>query len=194
LSGLNCVSDQGYFKTVHDEFKKLNGEKQKVEWLKDHVCDVCNLFGSPMQSSRIFFSDGMLTDWGGSHAIRDGVVIDRDSGTARDGLKFDFEVSSRDTVFNVVIDLENPLEEELALVGAVLSEWETGFKLGGFKTRGLGQVVLSDKKIEYVDYSNHLQLKDFLMHRKMQEDNNLLDNALKSVLEQLPESEGGAAC
>jgi CRISPR-associated RAMP protein (TIGR02581 family) len=183
LSGIDCVGDQDYFKAVNEEFKKITGEKDKLAWLGRHTCDICQLFGSPLQASRIFFSDGKLPEWQGSYQVRDGVAIDRDSGTARYGLKYDFEVASKDTAFEICIEIENPEEKDLALVSAVVAEWEAGFRLGGFTSRGLGCTVLSGISIKQVDYTNTDQLKEYLLNRKMQPADNLLADALRKALE-----------
>lgn len=190
LSGVDCVSDQKYEKKVRDDFKKRISEKQKLEWLRGHTCDVCCLFGSRMQASRIFFSDGNLISWARAFAVRDGVCLDRDSETARYGFKYDFEVVPAGTIFQIVIDLENPEEDELALVRAGLAEWENGFRLGGFTSRGLGRVKLLIDKVEHVDYADSSQLRDYLLHRKMRPAHNLLDDCLQR---RLSETGGGHA-
>lgn len=182
LSEINCVGDQEYFKKVNEEFKAIKGEKNKLDWLSKHTCNICQLFGSPMQASRIFFSDGRLQKWQGGYQVRDGVVIDRDSGTARHGLKYDFEVAPRDTAFELFIEMENPTDMDLSLVGAVIAEWEAGFRLGGFTSRGLGNTVLTGTRVEQVDYRNKVQLQAYLLKRQMQTANSLLSDALQNTL------------
>lgn len=182
LSDVKCVSDQVYFISVKDTFKKITREKDKLTWLENNTCHVCQLFGSPLQSSRIYFSDGRLTEWEGGFQVRDGVAIDRDSGTARNGMKYDFEVTSKDTAFELIIDLENPNQNELALVSAAISEWQNGFKLGGFTSRGLGSVVLEHVEVKQVDYRNPEQLKAYLLKRTMEPAVHLLSEALQRCL------------
>jgi CRISPR-associated RAMP protein (TIGR02581 family) len=188
LSGVECVGDQQFFLKVNEQFKQQKSEQEKLTWLDEHTCDICRLFGSPLQSSRIFFSDGRLSRWSGGYQVRDGVVIDRDSGTARPKLKYDFEASPKGTDYEIFIEIENPLETELALTAAVIAEWQTGFRLGGFTSRGLGRVFLTDLSIEQVDYRDADQLKDYLLKRKMQPAGDLLEKALQRVLN----AEGGA--
>ncbi|MFH1114073.1 MAG: CRISPR-associated RAMP protein Csx7 [Pseudomonadota bacterium] len=190
LSGQKCVGDMDYFRSVKDQFQGIKGERHKIDWLRAHTCDVCRLFGSPLQASRIFFGDGRLGAWHGTYQVRDGVVIDRDSGTARHGLKYDYEVVSPDTGFEVVIEMDNPEATEYALVAAVIAEWSSGFRLGGFTSRGLGRVVMTGIKSEYVDYGNPDHLKDYLLGRRMQPADDLLDAALRKVLKQ----QGGGEC
>lgn len=182
LSGVNCVSDQDHRKIHLPEFHALNSEPEKINWLGNHTCDICRLFGSPLQTSRIFFSDAELLVGGEFFEIRDGVVLDRDSQTARHGLKYDFEVAPAGAVYSISIDLENPADAELGLVGAVLQEWKHGFRLGGFSSRGLGKVSLSELQVSQVDYSNLEQFKDFLLKRKMTPAENLLTGCLEQIL------------
>jgi len=183
LSGVDCVGDEAYRRgDVHEAFINLKSEKEKLSWLSQHTCDVCRLFGSPYQASRIFFCDGVLEEWGGSIQIRDGVCIDRDTETARHGAKYDFEVIPKDAVFSMTIDIENPDDYELALAAAVIGEWENGFRLGGFTSRGLGRARFVDKKVTELDYSDKNALLTYLMERKMSDAPDLLATALAVTL------------
>lgn len=183
LSGTRCISGDILKKTVTEEFEERKTEDQKISWLNEKTCDICRLFGSPLYASRIFFSDGTLIQWNQQIQIRDGVCIDRDTETAVHGAKYDFEVVPAGAVFRVSIELENPDDRDLAIVAAVLAEWECGFRLGGFTSRGLGRVRFTDKKVESVDYTNFNQLKSYLLTKQMTETGSLLDDSLRSILQ-----------
>jgi CRISPR-associated protein Csm3 len=185
LSGINCVSYEEYRKQVNEEFQKLKNESDKLDWLSKHTCDVCNLFGSPMQASRIYFSDGYLDidTWARAVQIRDGVCIDRDSETARHGAKYDFEVVPGGASFFITIDIENPTDKDLAMVESTFIEWESGFRLGGFTSRGLGRVRLVDREVYQVDYTNADQLRSYLLKREMSAVGDLLKGGLQRVLD-----------
>lgn len=183
LSGQPCVTDEQYRRQRHQEFMKLSTDRAKLEWLEHQTCQVCRLFGSPYHSGRIFFSDGDLIDEGlVSIQVRDGVCINRDSGTAVDGLKFDYEVASRDTAFGIRIDIENPETWELALVGAVIAEWQNGFRVGAFTSRGLGRASLQDLVVRKVDFACKSELIAYLLKREMTEAGALLPDALNQHL------------
>lgn len=182
LSGEDCVGDEAYRQQLYRDFKELPSEAAKAAWLEDQTCDICRLFGSPLQASRIFFSDGTLTLWAGTTQVRDGVCIDRDSETARPRLKYDFEVVPPGAQFTIVIDLENPEEQELALIAAVLAEWQAGIRLGGFTSRGLGRAKLSSLKVFHLDYGNPVQLQDYLLKRVMPAADALLAECLERRL------------
>ncbi len=187
LSGVNCVTDEAYRRDRLKEFQKLKDDKNKLNWMAGNVCGVCALFGSPLHASRIYFCDGRLEDWSGAVEIRDGVSLDRDSETARDGLKYDFEVVPAGAAFALRMDLENPSQAELALVGAVLAEWNHGVRLGGKTSRGLGLALLDDLDVRQVDYTNPDQRLTFFLERKMTPAPKLFDDALGAVLR----SQGG---
>lgn len=191
LSGTNCVTDESYRnsapsgqkKKLMESFQELKNEKQKLNWLDNHVCSVCKLFGSPLHAGRIFFNDGLLNTWSGSVEIRDGVCLDRDSETARNGMKYDFEVVPAGTEFTLIMEVINHTQEELALIGAVLAEWENGVHIGGKTSRGLGAAHLQDIQISQVNYHDNKQLRNYLLHKKMTPSPEILTNALEETLQ-----------
>jgi CRISPR/Cas system CSM-associated protein Csm3 (group 7 of RAMP superfamily) len=115
---------------------------------------VCRLFGSPVQKSRLRCSDGKLVSESVTVQVRDGVVIDRDSRNAVNGLKYDYEVSAAGARFSIQFDLDNPTDADEALFGAALFEWHAGSSIGGFVSRGLGRFRLEDVTVKGVDFTN----------------------------------------
>ena len=163
-SGVNCTSDVNYYRMVREEYRDASrrGLEARLQWIADHTCDVCGLFGSPVQAGRLRMSDGRLQEWASVVQVRDGVVIDRDSQTAVDGLKYDYEVVPPGTRFELDIDLENPRDQDMALLGAALFEWRSGSSIGGFTSRGLGRFHLEEIRIRGVDLSDPEQRVRFL--------------------------------
>jgi len=159
LSGVNCISDEKYRKQEIDKYKCIKDGPQKIAWINNNTCQICHLFGSPLQAGRIFFSEGELIEgtWAEVVQTRDGVVIDRDSERARDGLKYDFDVIPAGAEFKIWIELINPTQEDMALCGAVIHEWQEGTMIGGFTSRGLGLVKLNSMKVECLDYTDPAQ-------------------------------------
>ena len=164
-SGISCTSDINYYSRVlrqayQDALEQ--GLQARLKWIDDNTCDVCKLFGSAVQTSRLWLSDGKLKEWASVMQVRDGVVIDRDSQTAVDNLKYDYEVVPPDSRFELCIDLENPTDSDLALLGAALFEWCAGSSIGGFTSRGLGRFHLEYVKLSGVDMTDRKQLINFL--------------------------------
>jgi len=82
-------------------------EKQIDDELNRGLCSTCKLFGSPHKASKVFFKDLYITEWAEMTQVRDGVVIDRDSGTGVPNLKYDYEVLPTDSLFSFEISAEN---------------------------------------------------------------------------------------
>ena len=163
-SGVKCTSDVKYYHNVREAYQKVlqAGLQERLQWIEEHTCDVCKLFGSPMQASRLWISDGMLTEWASVVQVRDGVVIDRDSQTAVNGLKYDYEVVPPDSQFELCIDLENSTDQDMALLGVALFEWHAGSSIGGFTSRGLGRFHLESIRLAGVDLTDTNQRVKFL--------------------------------
>jgi len=185
LSGVECITDEGYRNQMIDNFRTLTDSRKKLVWLAGHTCHICKLFGSPLQAGRIFFNDGELVEdtWPGVIQTRDGVVIDRDSERARDRGKYNFDVVPAGIEFKIGIELINPLEFELALSGAVVHEWQEGATLGGFSSRGLGRFVMREVSVKQLDFLDPTRRLAALLGNGWQDVGiTLLDSALQSVV------------
>lgn len=166
-SGVRCVSDVDLYKELRSDYASTfdqgpGSTQRRLAWIEQNTCDVCKLFGSPVQRGRLRVADGILLDWPGVIEVRDGVVIDRDSRTAAEGLKYDYETVPAGTKFRICIELENPTSKELALIGAALFEWSSGSSLGGFVSRGLGRFHLEQIELKGVDLSNPEERRRYL--------------------------------
>ncbi|PCC74662.1 CRISPR-associated RAMP protein Csx7 [Nannocystis exedens] len=125
-------------------FHKSN-QRAHAEASIDRHCPVCRLFGSRVLASHVRITDARV------HAdqrvapppieIRDSVGIDRDLRTARNGLKYDFEVVSPGTRFALEVFVDNPEPWLMGLLLVAFEQLDEGFAaLGGFSSRGLGRV------------------------------------------------------
>lgn len=163
-SEVSCTSDVQHYSNVRDTYDKAlkDGLETRLQWIDENTCDVCKLFGSPVQAGRLWVRDGKLIKWANVVQVRDGVVIDRDSQTAVDRLKYDYEVVPPGSRFKLCIELENPTDQDIALLGVALFEWHAGSSLGGFTSRGLGRFRLENIKVSGVDMSDPGQRMKFL--------------------------------
>lgn len=171
-SGVSCVSDVQHYREVRDEYQDILRNQTvdaRLAWIEEHTCDVCKLFGSPVMAGRLRVSDGALEDWASMVQVRDSVVIDRDSQTAVDGLKFDYDVVPADSRFELCIDLKNPTDQDLALMGTALFEWHAGSNLGGFTSRGLGRFHLQDIEVRGANLDDPDQRIRYLTHTEAHE-------------------------
>lgn len=114
-------------------------------------CPTCRLFGSTSFIGRIAISDAYLAP--GTKEIReprDGVGIDRLTGGASHGAKFDMEVVSTGIAFEADIRLRNFEIWQLGMLFTVLQDMKDELiPLGSGRSRGLGKVkteiVLQDR-------------------------------------------------
>jgi CRISPR-associated protein Csm3 len=125
-----------------------------------HSCTACRLFGSPWLASRVAFQDAMLANRESLlrlTEVRDGVGIDRDLGSAKTGIKYDFETVPAGAEFGITIVVENAEEWEVGLLLLALEAMKRGeLPIGGKTTRGPGWGELVDLKVQHVGKDNLL--------------------------------------
>jgi CRISPR/Cas system CSM-associated protein Csm3 (group 7 of RAMP superfamily) len=95
---------------------------------------------------------------------RDGIAIDRNTGTTKNGAKFDYNILE-DVNFKLEIILENLEDYELDLINIGLNMVKNDI-FGGKTSRGIGKSNLSIDNVYYVEKDN---LKDYLFKGKMKE-------------------------
>jgi len=159
------------------------------------LCDICRLFGSPLLASKLRVSDCRPV----SKAVlekRDGVGIDRDTETAREKIKFDFEALEQSTELSLRLEIENARDEDFALLAILLSEMQhSGICVGGKKSRGLGRCQLkSDFSVSCFDSKRGFPLKEFLKTGKLSPAKNFaqtLSACLNTYLEEEKHASAG---
>lgn len=147
-----------------DRKKSLMEQAENDEGFTQHIwgesCTACRLFGSQWLASRVSFQDAMLANQDALlrlTEVRDGVGIDRDLGSAKPKIKYDFETVPQGAAFDVRIVVENADEWELGLLVLALETLGKGeLPIGGKTTRGLGWGELADLRIRRVTHTNLL--------------------------------------
>ena len=100
---------------------------------------------------------------------RDGIKIDRNTGTTEDGAQFDYNVLSEGAKFKFTMTLENVEKYELDLLRIALQFMRDGDIFGGKTSRGIGKCQLKLDEVKYVEENS---VKDFVLNGKMQESKN----------------------
>ena len=117
-----------------------------------YSCPACRLFGSLAFTGRFATSDGSIEE-GYVTEVRDGVGIDRTTGGAAGGVKYDLEVLSKGT-FKTVLEIRNFEKWQVALLALVLRDMEEELaRIGSGKSRGLGKFKGTVNRFE-LSYSN----------------------------------------
>jgi CRISPR-associated RAMP protein (TIGR02581 family) len=144
------------------EIKKNKDSKEIAQQFYKRMCDVCKIFGCNHFSSRLQIKDMRLSDKKANIVKRDGVAIDRDTGTAADGKKYDFEVVSPGARFEFYMTLENIEEKHEDLLKMIIRTLRDGeIKIGGKTSAGLGDIILTEEKVYRIDKTN---LKEYLIN------------------------------
>ena len=123
--------------------KKRNGNPDVYKTL----CLICKIFGSTGFAGRLATEDAYSDGLAPSPQQRDGVGIDRFTGGAARGAKFDLEVIS-EGVFATALHIRNFELWQLGLIGFVLQDLKDGFiRIGFGKSRGLGKISGEIKRV-----------------------------------------------
>jgi len=142
---------------------KTAAERERLledKLLTDGLCDICRLFGSVLLASKLRISDAKPVK--PELLIRDGVGIDRDTETAREHIKYDFETLYSDG-FTFQADIENATDPDLALLAILFQEMlNPGIEIGGKKSRGLGICTLVKGTVSAKGFSDREGLIRFL--------------------------------
>jgi len=138
---------------------------------KLYFCPMCRFFGSVAIASRFKISDAVQTTTHPRQPVRrDGVGIDRDTETARDQIKYDFEVLEPGVAFRLTSHLENLGDSDKAILYMLLLEMKNGIDVGGKRSRGLGLVILDPEyKVSFFDQDGSYGLDAYLHEGKLKD-------------------------
>jgi len=148
----------GYrFRNFDDSNK--NGKKITNEEAYRYSCPACRTFGSTYFIGRAGFGDA-YADPPPRPETRDGVAINRHTGGAVPGAKFDYEVVTYGT-FRAVLSLRNFEFWQFALLAYILRDFEDEvIRIGTGKSRGLGRVKGTVENLTLTYYDDTAQLRD----------------------------------
>jgi len=125
------------------KWRHLNPEKLINSEVYADSCPVCRLFGSTSYIGRVSIGDAHLVDVARPRPTesRDGVGIDRLTGGAAHGAKFELEVVSTGTTFETEILVRNFETWQLGMLLLVVQDLADGLvRVGSGRSRGLGAV------------------------------------------------------
>jgi CRISPR-associated RAMP protein (TIGR02581 family) len=139
------------FQPIISDQNKADRQKAQEIWSKSTLIDLT--FGAPWVAGRLFVRDAPVVaeSWFGQHEVRNGVGLNRDTETAEENILYNYEVTPAGTQFAFRLTLENAEDWQRGLVLLLLKPFERGeAAIGGFRSRGLGQVQLDGVTRRYV--------------------------------------------
>ncbi|MGN0594292.1 MAG: CRISPR-associated RAMP protein Csx7 [Hominimerdicola sp.] len=149
----NCVDSKR-----DDELKnKYKNPQEYSQQVYENSCEACKLFGGTAIAGRIQIKDCYCCQDKVIYEHRDGVRIDRKTGSA--AAKFDYEIVPKDTTFDFYMKAENLDEKQKKYLNFLVKELESGnLSVGGKNTRGLGRIkLIIDEKC--YDENHNLKVK-----------------------------------
>ena len=136
--------------TMFTERAKDKQRNDSTETVYKDSCPVCRLFGSTGFIGRVAIGDAYIVEGQvkeddkeqrGIKEQRDGVGIDRLTGGASHGAKFELEVVSTGVAFETDIHLRNFEMWQLGMLFVVLQDMEDELiRIGSGRSRGLGKI------------------------------------------------------
>ena len=127
-------------------------------------CPACRLFGSTSFIGRVAISDAYLAEGSQQKTEqRDGVGIDRLTGGAASGAKFDLEVVSSGVDFETDIYMRNFEVWQLGILMLIVTDLEDGLiRIGSGRSRGFGNVkaAISEVSVNYLGAVNGQSAND----------------------------------
>ena len=160
-----CLGDKDIVDKIKNSAKRRNDIEDKEKFIAQQIykglCTVCRIFGNHYFASKLVINDCLLNDERAYVEWRDGVGIDRDTGTAADRRKYTFEQLAAGTRFEfsmTVDNLEPEYEEVLKLIIKVLESGD--LRVGGKTSVGLGAIRLTEVNAYKVEPST---LKKYVM-------------------------------
>jgi CRISPR-associated RAMP protein (TIGR02581 family) len=133
------VREKGEVKVEDKQWRRPKEELSNAQVYYDS-CPICRLFGSTSFIGRFSVGDGYLTTTGRTET-RDGVGIDRLTGGAAHGAKFELEAVSAGVTFESDILLRNFECWQVGLLMVIADDLRDGLvRIGSGRSRGLGDV------------------------------------------------------
>jgi CRISPR-associated RAMP protein (TIGR02581 family) len=142
-----------------------NRALKSADWYR-YSCAACRTFGSTKVAGRFAIADAYSSpalagkERPFAFETRDGVAIDRFTGGAARGKKFDFEAVAAGSVFETQIRLENFELWQVAVLHLILDDLADGvIRVGSGRSRGLGEIKadVTSFQVAYLDRPRTLE-------------------------------------
>jgi len=150
----NCVSEFFHNPGAFDRFRKRNSA-DIVRSVLLGFCPACLMFGAPSLAGRIKVGDFIPVNRVRLR-VKTSVGINRRTGAAQENALYTVEFVEPGTVFKGYVEAVNVPNWMLSLLAAALLAIGQGwFKLGGFKSRGMGRVEVVGAEIVVENHSSN---------------------------------------
>jgi len=144
----SCVEECFGSISVFDQLRR-SAPAEELRRLLAGFCPACLLYGAPSLASRVAVGEFTPVKKSVRTGVKTGVGIDRRRGAAARGVLYTVEYVEPGTVFRGSISAVNTPNWMLSLLAASILSIDSGwFKIGGFKSRGMGLVEVEKDTVE----------------------------------------------
>jgi len=127
-------------KDLTNELNNKNNNIDEIRKILDNYCICCKIFGSRSYASHIVFSDAYVNN-NFTLGVKTGIAINRRSGSVKTRALYEVEHVNPRASFNGKIILNNLPNYAIGLIAKAIDYINLGIvKIGGFKSRGFGEV------------------------------------------------------
>ncbi|MBS7612358.1 CRISPR-associated RAMP protein [Candidatus Bathyarchaeota archaeon] len=136
-----------------ERYMRENRSEEAMKIFFKNACLVCKIFGSSSYRGKVTFSDSYPLDENGNilpfkFGTRTGIAIDRRTGAVSRGALYTVEYVEPGCKFKFDIRADNLPNYALGLLSTLIKMVNSGeIKIGGFTSRGFGQVRIEDLEI-----------------------------------------------
>ncbi len=114
---------------------------------KEEQCPICRILGTPKQVKPWFFSSGRLSDDVSTQTITRS-SIDRETRTSKEGKLFTYEVGSKETSFQFVVEHDVSSSDVLWDAAYIVAGFRFIRSLGSSRRRGKGRCIINLTKVQ----------------------------------------------
>ena len=169
LKGILRTEAEKIARILEKEVCNIFDHKSKCNTAKgdEDLCVVCRIFGSQAIASHVRIMDAYPSTKDYSLSIEPGVAIDRATGAARPGAKYNVQVISPNARFRFRmiienIDLRKTGEDNAKILLNLLRKLEDGeLQIGGKRSVGHGLVKLRNLSISWIDEEGLRKLETY---------------------------------
>lgn len=155
-----CFLDEGgcgqkHHKEIRDILELTKTEKAAYGEIYKLICPVCQTYGTGSIGSKIKFDHVVFEPEKVKLRLRDGIAVNRETGTVKPKAKFDYEVVEIDEPFELTFEAENLEDKNHMVIALALAQLKQGImKLGGLQARGLGEIKLQSGTVSKYDFTD----------------------------------------
>jgi len=132
-----------------------SGDEEKAfKQIYSELCPICQTYGGGSISSKVKVNH-VYFDGETKTRVREGIKINRETGTVEGGALFNYEYIQPGIQFTIEVEAENLTETNKKVLALAFAQFKQNLlRIGGLQARGLGEVEFVEGTFEEVNLSS----------------------------------------